>query len=193
MRIINELEKYDKNAKIALIIRHGDRDEIPDGEFGNDVLLNKKGIRNSIQFGKGLSSFSINKIFSSPVQRCIQTAENIVKGFNQNIQIAETKTLGDPGVYIYDEKSAGKYFLEKGFEKLYIEYMFKIKIPGMYSITDGSIKMENFIKDYTKYAGITIFVTHDSLIAFFDYYLKKKIYTKENWVKYLDGIIYKVS
>jgi hypothetical protein len=43
---------YSENDKISLLIRHADRDKIPTGEFGNDVLLNEKGKERALNFGK---------------------------------------------------------------------------------------------------------------------------------------------
>jgi hypothetical protein len=39
------------NEKISLLLRHADRDDIPKGSFGNEILLNKKGNQNSTQNG----------------------------------------------------------------------------------------------------------------------------------------------
>ena len=44
MKILEEIKTHPANSKLAMIIRHADRDKIPDGSFGNEILLNKKGI-----------------------------------------------------------------------------------------------------------------------------------------------------
>jgi hypothetical protein len=61
---------YSESAKFSLLIRHADRDKIPVGKFGNDVLLNEKGKERALNFGKGLSN--LKRIFTSPVRRCVQ-------------------------------------------------------------------------------------------------------------------------
>ena len=40
------------NEKISLLLRHADRDDIPQGSFGNEVLLNEKGKQNARSFGE---------------------------------------------------------------------------------------------------------------------------------------------
>ena len=82
MRILKDLEKFTKNQKIALLIRHSDRNEIPKDELGDDILLNELGLKNAETFGSHLAGYQINKSFSSPVMRCVQTAEQIRKGYN---------------------------------------------------------------------------------------------------------------
>jgi hypothetical protein len=189
--MIDEIKKYPLDAKLALLIRHGDREQIPNGEFGNEVMLNEKGKQNSFAFGETLKEFSINRIYTSPIPRCIQTAEFISKGFGNELEIISTKCLGAPGLHIADEKIAGEFFLNFGFDEMYKRFINEEKIPGVPDSKIFSTLMTNFINKSTTEKGLTVFVTHDSLIAFYDFCLRKRIYTKNNWVKYLDGVIIK--
>ncbi|MDR0506087.1 MAG: histidine phosphatase family protein [Dysgonamonadaceae bacterium] len=45
-----------------------------------------------------MSELKINKIFTSPVQRCVQTAEYIAKGYGKPLEITQSRELGDPGL-----------------------------------------------------------------------------------------------
>jgi broad specificity phosphatase PhoE len=188
-----EIKKHPVNAKLALIIRHGDRAEIPDGTFGNEILLNNTGITNAKLFGKRLQERKINGIYSSPIQRCIQTSEYIIEGLEKHVNINVTKALGDPGLHTDDEKLAGEFYLKYKFDEMYRRFMINEPIPGVPSPQDFERKMTDFITQNTKEEGITIFVTHDSLIAFYHYCLNKKVYTQDNWVNYLSGIVLKVA
>ncbi len=67
MKIIENLLSYKNPNGLAIIIRHADRDKIPTGTFGNDVLLNEKGISNSLLLGEKLSNLPLAKIYTSPV------------------------------------------------------------------------------------------------------------------------------
>ena len=189
--MIEEIKKYPLDSKLSLLIRHGDREQIPKGEFGNDVLLNEKGKQNSLAFGEALKNYSINKIFTSPIPRCIQTAKYISKGFGKDLEIISTKCLGNPGLHIADEKIAGEFFLNFGFDEMYKRFINEEAIPGVPDSKNFSILMTNFLNTNTTEKGLTVFVTHDSLIAFYDFCLRKNIYTKNNWVKYLGGVIIK--
>ena len=64
-------------------------------------------------------------------------------------------------------------------------------ISGVLPIEEMKISMTNFIDKNTTKNGLTLFVSHDMIIAMYHYCLNKMIYTQENWVNYLSGIILK--
>ena len=177
--------------KISLLIRHADRDEIPHGSFGNEILLNEKGIQNAISFGDSLVDKKINRIFTSPIERCVQTAEFIAKGYGNSIAIVETNALGAPGLHIKDEKIAGEFLLQHGIDKMYKLFIQSENIPGITNINELNYSMTNFINENTTENGTTIYITHDMLIAFYHFSINKKVYTKENWINYLTGMTFR--
>jgi broad specificity phosphatase PhoE len=185
------IKHYSEKSKLSLLIRHGDRDKIPSGSFGNEILLNEKGIQNSLKFGESLASMKINKILTSPVGRCVQTAEFIAQGYGKSIEIIETTALGAPGLHINDGKVAGEFYLNVGFDEMYRRYLNEIEIPGIPPANEINQSITKFISENSIQNGLTIFVTHDMLIAFYHFSLNKTIYSKENWVKYLSGLILK--
>lgn len=182
---------YSEHNKLSLLIRHGDRDKIPQGSFGNEVMLNEKGIQRSLKFGEEIAELKVNRILTSPIGRCVQTAESIRKGYGRNIDIIETTALGAPGLHISDEKIAGEFFLNYGFDEMYKRFLQEVEIPGIPTISDLNKSITHFLTEQSNQRGITIFVTHDMLIAFYHYSINKTIYTKENWVKYLSGLLLK--
>lgn len=176
------------NEKISLLIRHADRDSIPKGSFGNEILLNDKGKLSAQSFGEQLIERKINRVFTSPIGRCVQTAQFIVKGYGSSVEIIETTALGAPGLHITDEKIAGEYYLQYGFDEMYMRFVKGEKIPGMASIEELNLGITNFIKENTTENGTTLFITHDMLIAFYHYSINKKVYSKSNWINYLTGL-----
>jgi hypothetical protein len=184
------LKHYSDEHRLSLLIRHGDRDAIPDGSFGNEVLLNEKGKQNAKSFGESLSERKLNKIFTSPVGRCIQTAEFITKGYGSPVEIIETTALGAPGLHIADEKIAGEYYLQHGGLKMYGHFMQGVKIPGVPKIEGIRNSLTNFLSENTNDNGLTLFVSHDMLIAFYHFSINKKVYTKDNWINYMTGLTF---
>jgi broad specificity phosphatase PhoE len=184
-------KQYSENDNISLLIRHADRDRIPTGEFGNDALLNETGKERALSFGKSLVNLKINEIFTSPVERCVQTAEYIAKGYGKPLEITKAHELGDPGLHISNAKIAGKFFLTEGFDELYYRITYNIEIPGIAITEQFNEKMTAFLTENTKENGITVFVTHDLLIAHYHFSINEKIYPKDDWVKYLGGLILK--
>jgi broad specificity phosphatase PhoE len=190
--MLSKLKSYSSGDKISLLIRHADRNKIPAGEFGNGVLLNETGIERALNFGKSLSELKINKIFTSPVERCVQTAECIAKGYGkQLLEITKSKELGDPGLHISNAEIAGNFFLTEGFDELYRRIINNIEIPGMTATRQLNRKMTDFLTKNSEENGITVFVTHDLLIAHYHFSINGKIYPKNDWVKYIDGLILK--
>jgi len=179
------------NEKISLLLRHADRDDIPQGSFGNEILLNEKGKQNAQRFGESISDKKINRIFTSPIGRCVQTAEFITKGYGSSIEIIETTSLGAPGLHISDEKIAGKFFLQHGFDEMYNRFMQGKEIPGIPSVNELNYRITTFLKENTTQNGRTLFITHDMLIVFYHFSINKKVYTKDNWVNYMTGLTFK--
>ena len=179
-----------ENEKISLLLRHADRDDIPQGSFGNEILLNEKGKQNAQRFGENLKEKKINRIFTSPIGRCVQTAEFLTKGYGRSIEIIETTALGAPGLHITDEKIAGEFYLQYGFDEMYQRFIKSEEIPGMTNIDELNYRITSFIKENSTENGTTIFITHDMLIAFFHFSINKKVYTKDNWINYMSGLTF---
>lgn len=179
------------NEKISLLLRHADRDDIPQGYFGNEILLNEKGKQNAQSFGEKLAERKINRIFTSPVGRCVQTAEFITKGYGRSIEVIETTALGAPGLHITDEKIAGGFFLQYGFDEMYKRFMQGKEIPGIPNIDELNNIITKYIIENSTENETTIFITHDMLIAFYHFSINKKVYTKDNWINYMTGLTFK--
>lgn len=192
MKILNKIPTTIGTEKIALLLRHADRDAIPDGEFGNEVLLNDKGIKHAVEYGKELKNIKINKIYTSPIERCVQTAECIQHGYGQELPIHKTTALGDPGLHVADAKKVGAYYLEFGFWKMFDAYKNKELKEGFPTFEELESEINEFIENNSE-EGITIYITHDSLIAFYAFATNIKDYTEADWVNYLDGLILKID
>lgn len=191
---MNDLIKNIKAVRpynVGLMLRHADRDIIPHGSFGNEVLLNHKGIERSISFGEELKTIPVTRIYTSPVPRCVETSEYIVKGYGSKIDIIETNALGDPGLHIENAEIAGEYFLKYGFHDILDNYIKGKIIPGMPAHDVFKKRINDFIETNLSVEGLTLFITHDSLVAMYEFINNGIHYTKENWVKYLKGPIIK--
>lgn len=193
MKIIEQLQNHSAESKLAMMIRHGDRENFADGDLGNDVLLNKKGVENSLILGESLRGFEISRILTSPIQRCVQTADFIAKGYGKKLEIVQTRCLGDPGLHITDDRLAGEYFLKHGFFKILEEFINGFPSPGLREKDEYQKLMTDFIHSETKESGLTLYVTHDSLIALYHFCISQTIYTADNWVEYLGGLIINTS
>lgn len=185
--IINKIERNNDAKTLSVVLRHSDRDPIPASEFGNEVLLNEQGIKNAVVLGQQLNEKPIKKIYTSPILRCVQTASKIQEGLGTEVEIILSKALGDPGLHISDAELAGKSYMELGFFKMYDMYIRGEHIPGVPTQDQINNSMLRFLEEKTEKDGLTLFITHDSVVAFFLYAYDKTIFTKVSWVDYLDG------
>ena len=97
----------------SLLIRHATRPDIPLGSFGNELAITKEGRREATGMGQVLSD-RLRRFETSPVLRCVQTAEAICLGAGVPGPPATTRVLGDPGVWIADGDAVGDAFVEHG-------------------------------------------------------------------------------
>jgi broad specificity phosphatase PhoE len=193
MKLIEGIKQHSANSKLALLLRHGDREQIPQGEFGNEIMLNEKGRERSLSFGEALKEFSVNRIFTSPIPRCVQTAKLIAKGFGRELEIIQTKSLGDPGLHTADEKIAGEFYLTHGFHEILRRFMRDESVPGVPDKKHFTNIMTEFLHQSAEENGLTVFITHDSLIAMYRFCMDGTVYTVDNWVDYLEGFVYKIE
>jgi hypothetical protein len=189
LKLLNGLHEITVNTTNALFIRHGDRNKIPEGEFGNDVELNEIGINRSTAYGEALKSQNVNKIYTSPIKRCVQTAHFIAKGMSRAIPIEHTSLLGDPGAFVYDGRIAGQNYLKMGSNHFYESLLEGIPIEGNYPIAKGAEIINSFFEQTSEKSGINIYVSHDMIIALYAFAAFGKRYSHTNWVKYLEGLI----
>ena len=172
----------------VLFIRHADRDEIPQNEIGNNILLNEIGKSNALNLGMTLTHTPICKIYTSPVERCVQTAEFIKKGTEQNIEILKSNILGSPGALISNGKKTADLFRNEDGYVIYSRIINGEKINGFNSLEITFKKLQDFFKEIHSKKELTICISHDLLIMVYIFILQKKICKQENWLDFLDGI-----
>ena len=106
--ILERLSAIRADADVSLVIRHAEREEIQTGTFGYHVALTAQGISSAQQLGAALSE---RRSISSPVPRCVQTAEAILLSAGSSTGVSTDRRLGDPGAFILEPESPGPSFL----------------------------------------------------------------------------------
>ena len=183
-----DVSDIDINKKNAALIRHTERYEIKEGELGDDVNITPNGIEMAIDFGKLLKSKSLIKIYTSPVKRCVHTAEKIIEGYGKKLEIIPSSMLGMPSAYIKNKKVAYENFNNYSFFEGYLKLIRGEKRLGFYSLEEGSEILYDFIKKTSTQLGLTLYISHDIVILYYIFYKTQKIYSEKNWLDFLDGI-----
>jgi len=184
------LQPYSENDRISLLIRHSNRYDIQAGSDGADVLLTEQGKANASLLGKKLSKYKINKIITTTVQRCIETAEYIVKGYGKDVETIQSSTFS--GLHVTDWPLAKNFFDTRGYAECCRNIITDTPTPGVCGSDQYKELMTNFLVKNTDKPGMTIFVSHDFHIAFYYYALNRTAHTMSpELVHYLSGLIFK--
>lgn len=174
----------------ALVIRHAAR-------TGGDIALEGDGLTpigrsEALKLGRRLSDHAPLRLFSSPVDRCVETAELIARGANHTVDIIESRLLGRPGAFVVDESSVDRYLADLGLMGLAKEWI-DGKVPSdvMAPISEGSDALMRWISDQLALSdeGLDIYIGHDLFLTpVLMHYLGYDALTN-GLLRFLDGFI----
>jgi len=164
----------------VLMLRHGPR-------MGGDLPsmeepLTDDGIEVTKCVGRRWFNQAEPVVVSSPVHRCIHTCQLLVEAAGWDVDIIETKILGDPGPFVVDSD-----LLSSHDEDILVSLKAHINgasIPGMLDRDTGVEKMMSELLDLKGTSDVLVACTHDSIIAAVaaSYGIKG-----EHWPFYLEG------
>ncbi len=151
---------------VALLLRHSVRDELAPGDVGYARPINALGERLAREFGTALQG-RLRALHSSPVQRCLHTAEILREAANPGLEIVQDRMLGDPGAYVLDAQLAWKNWERLGSLGI-MEHLVSTNepLPGTAPADVGARALVRHMLAVAGIApGLHVFVTHDILVA----------------------------
>jgi len=187
--------KKNSPSKVSLIIRHSNRHSIPKGVIEHrDVPLTTEGRKLAFHFGKKLPKYYSIRLYYSPIPRCRETAEYLMKGIHNNSRSA--KLMGEKDflyINLIDQREIVRILEKIGHHNFGYNWL-KGKIdqeiiepPKLVAskIIEGIItSMKKRIRN-----SIDIHVTHDLNILSVRDIISPIQNEKFDWPEYLDGII----
>ena len=177
------------NVNLKLIIRHSVKN---DQSLEKDIQLTPNGKMIAYRLGKSLS-LPIGFIACSPVLRCCQTCEEIIKGFNDNshsyqFQPVLTKILQTS--HIINSEKSGKLFKTFSIQDIFRHYVECRELDGLHNLSDSVLPILRYVFEKGGVENtVDIFCTHDtqiSLILLFIGYDQNEIL--ECWPRMPEGI-----
>ncbi|WP_199524744.1 histidine phosphatase family protein [Pseudoalteromonas sp. bablab_jr011] len=182
--------------KRVLIVRHAARPDISPNTVGNDVMLTDEGIEQSKLFASLLSG-QVLSIRTSPIGRCVQTAELIAQAthFKPN-DIQQCRLLGDPGFIIKDGDLAWQHWLKKGHKAVNLHLLSGTESwDGFYDLNNSAARIFSDIKALLNNSadGVHIWVTHDTILATLAARIGDKRLTLQDWPNFLGYLEIKLS
>ena len=94
------------DERVFFLVRHAERDHIKptDADYGAHVGLTERGREQALSLGQCISADGDMVFYSSPVGRCVETAQFIAKGRGlENAHVEPLESLGNFFVQDYDE------------------------------------------------------------------------------------------
>ena len=189
--ILEQLAMVPAGVDASLVIRHAEREEIPAGTFGYDVSLTAKGTRTAEELGTALSEKRALSVTSSPVPRCFQTAQVILRGAGASSEVITDQRLGGPGAFVVDAEVAGPHFLELPIpESARRQLLDETLLPGMRPTSEGvEILLELATSPLGNNGRVHVFVTHDIILAVLLASIFRLSLEETGWPGYLDGLL----
>ncbi|MBW7469850.1 histidine phosphatase family protein [Marinobacter sp. F4218] len=177
--------------KTLLIIRHAERPAIQDGTVGNELSLTSNGIHETMRLAKSLPR-KILSIESSPILRCLQTAELIAEHHEVPLtSIGRSNLLGDPGFIIDDAELAWTNWVEKGAEAVNEHLLSGNSVwPGFRDLDEAVAQVQHSIEAMLTESddGVHVWVTHDTIVATLASRLQRTPLSLKEWPDYLGGL-----
>ena len=180
-----------RGVDASLVIRHAEREEIPTGTFGHDVNLSAAGASAAEQLGAALSENRALTIVSSPVPRCVQTAEAMLRGAGSTAQVVTYRRLGGPGAFVVDAETAGPLFLELPIPEIArLQLQDEMPLPGMRPTKEGvEILLELTTSPLGENGRLHVFVTHDIILSVFVASIFRSSLKETGWPDFLGGLL----
>ena len=184
------LNQLQNSGNICIFIRHGEKNL-----DGYD--LSSEGKKQSLEFAEKL--YLLNKeinVFSSPEQRCIETAtiiNNRVNGESSNISLSSA--LGKPGIQVKNEIEYAKLTDTMRCRDIFSEWKRGKCCEAMHRPEIVKERVISFFeKTSFKNDGITLYISQSGTVACTGYALNLTDYKNvdHEWVDYLDGYIFRL-
>ena len=175
----------------ALVLRHAHREDIPPDSFGSEVQLTEQGVGSAEQLGKLLTARPPGSVASSPVRRCLETAQALSRGAGWSDGVITDWRLGGHGAFVAQPELFGPLFLEIGIAGVVRRQLLDAEPPpGMRGTAEGVQLLLDFISDGFGNGGrVNLYVTHDAILAALVGWLFRLPVYKEGWPDFLDGML----
>ena len=189
--ILERLAMVPEGSDAPLVIRHAEREEIPTGSFGHDVSLTVGGSRAAEKLGAALSERRALSVMSSPVPRCVQSAQGMLRGAGSSVEVVIDRSLGGPGAFVTDAEIAGPLFLELPIPEIARRQLHdEASLPGMRPTPEGvEILLEMATSPLGENGRLHVFLTHDIILSVLVASIFHSSLEETGWPGYLEGLL----
>lgn len=197
----------EQDTSVMLFTRHSIREMVSgQGLAGYDLQLTSEGRELAFVWGEYLSQNTgrlIENCISSPIQRCVETAELMLAGVypvqNENspqIEIMPQPLLVEPGSFVVDIQTAAPYFRRQGAVS-FINSFVQNALPGMKPPINGVLDvLELLYYSHLVQKGqhphertLSLAVSHDTILAAFIAVISGHFQVEQkDWPEMMEGL-----
>ena len=177
---------------VAVLLRHSVRDPLPRGDAGNAVPLTQDGVRLALHLGTVLGS-RLRTLHTSPLPRCVQTAEALRSGAGVDVPIIFDHLLGGAGVYVVNARRAWSNWDALGHEAVVQSLVSgSPALPGMADPDPAArFLVRHMLATAGERRGLHLFITHDLVLTVTAARLLGESLGREDWPWYLEGAFFR--
>jgi broad specificity phosphatase PhoE len=197
VQISDFFAQVDWNSRIYLLLRHAERNHITPGDkdFGAHVGLTESGRRQAVTLGRMIPAFGDAVYFSSPVGRCIETAQCIGEGRKlagfvggASVNVTPLDVLGD---FFVQNRDAYEQTLRAGFYEGICKWLEAGVHDAFCPLHERAEQMREMMFAKAK-SRFNIFVTHDAwIVPCLSHFCNMK-FTPKCWMNFLTGLAFEV-
>lgn len=189
--VLDYLGRIPRDRPVVLLLRHSVRGPLPPAQAGYDTPITADGRRIALELGELLRG-RLRTLHTSPLARCVQTAECLGAGAGSNLPIVPDRLLGDPGVFVIDGRRAWTHWEGLGHEGVMEHLVTQTEaLSGMARPDEAARFLVNHMLAVADgKPGVHVFVTHDALVTAAAARLLGRRISKEEWPWFLEGAFF---
>ena len=168
--LLFDLQAIPRSRPVALLMRHSHRFPITDPAHNKQIGLTLEGLQQATQLGSLLGeTFTAGRLYSSPVGRCVDTANAIARGANWPVHASPHFILSHDHIEsLWDAFAVGQ-----------MDASYPLQVTDILA----------FLLDFGRSSpGLDILVTHDTILCMLVGYLLGQPTLGEYWPAYLEGV-----
>lgn len=185
------LERAPADRAVVVLLRHSVRDHLPPGDAGYALPITEVGRRLALELGGRLGS-RLRTLHASPLLRCVQTAKALAEGAGVPHDVVPNRLLGDPGVFVLDERRAWTNWERLGHEGVMRHLVSETTALSGMARPDEAARylVRSMLAEAASRPGVHVFVTHDSLVTATAACLLRTSISPGGWPWYLEGAFF---
>lgn len=178
-------------AAVVVLLRHSVRDHLPPGDAGYVLPITDAGRQLALELG-GLLRGRLRTLQTSPLVRCVQTAQALAEGAGADITVVPDRLLGDPGVFVLDGQRAWANWEQLGHEGVMRHLVHETTALSGMARPDEAARflVQAMFAAAANQPGVHVFVTHDLLVTATAARILGKPLGRDDWPWYLEGAFF---